>query len=86
MTYRLIVAPSALRQLDRLPEKVTAAVIEFLAVIEDRPTIVGKPLREPLADHWSARRGAYRVLYLVEGDLVRVVRIDHRSRVYRSND
>lgn len=85
MTYRLVVAPSARRQLDRLPEKVAVAVIEFLSVIEEQPTIVGKRLTPPLQNDWSARRGAYRIIYAIENDeLVRVHRIEHRSTAYRT--
>jgi len=38
-----------------------------------------------LSDYHTARRGAYRIIYRVneEGGTVEVVRIDHRSRVYR---
>jgi mRNA interferase RelE/StbE len=38
-----------------------------------------------LAGYWSARRGAYRVIYAVdeERSLVLVVRIEHRADVYR---
>ena len=38
-----------------------------------------------VAGYWSARRGAYRVIYAIDDDaqLVRVVRIQHRADVYR---
>ena len=88
--YTLRVAPSAARALERLPEPVAAAVVEFLTgpLLED-PRRVGKPLVRQLAGYWSARRGAYRVVYAIEeaagepGGLVLVVRIEHRADVYR---
>jgi mRNA interferase RelE/StbE len=89
-TYTLRVAPSAARALDLLPEPVAAAVVEFLTgpLLAD-PRRVDKPLVRQLAGYWSARRGAYRVVYAIEEatagteGLVLVVRIEHRADVYR---
>lgn len=51
----------------------------------EAPTTVGKPLQRELAGYWSARRGSYRVIYRLDEDnrQVVVVRIEHRSDVYR---
>jgi len=73
--------------LARLPESAAAAVVEFMTgPLLDNPHRVGRPLMLELADHFSARRGAYRVVYLIDDStrVVRVVRIDHRADVYRS--
>lgn len=70
-----------------LPLAAAAAVGGFLTgPLLDRPKVVGKPLARELAGYYSARRGAYRVIYRVDDDagLVHVVRIDHRSDVYHS--
>lgn len=57
----------------------------MLGPLLDSPTTVGKPLQRELMGYWSARRGAYRLIYRVDADgrAVRVVRIEHRSDVYR---
>ena len=84
--FQLRVAPSAARSLDRLPESVAAAVVEFLTgPLLQEPKRVGKPLVRQLAGYWSARRGAYRVVYAIDEEslLVLVVRIEHRADVYR---
>jgi mRNA-degrading endonuclease RelE of RelBE toxin-antitoxin system len=84
--YVLRVAPSAARSLERLPEAVAAAVVEFLTgPLAREPKRVGKALLRPLVGYWSARRGAYRVVYTIDevARLVLVVRIDHRADVYR---
>lgn len=85
--YRLQVAASAERSLRRLPESVAAAIVEFLVgALTENPRRVGHPLHRELAGLWSARRGQYRVVYEIDDDahLVSVLRIDHRSDVYRS--
>ncbi|OFW56595.1 MAG: hypothetical protein A2133_00050, partial [Actinobacteria bacterium RBG_16_64_13] len=84
--FELRVAPSAARALERLPEPVAAAVVEFLTgPLLEEPRRVGKPLVRQLTGYWSARRGAYRVVFTIDeaNPLVMVVRIEHRADVYR---
>ena len=88
-SYELVVARPAARAIaERLPEVVSAAVIEFItgALIED-PHRVGRELRNELAGTHSARRGTYRVLYRIDdgAHTVTVLRIDHRSDVYHTH-
>lgn len=77
---------AALRALDRLPEKVGTAAIEFvLGPLADNPERVGHALRFELEGTHSARRGDHRVLYRIDHDEHRVVvlAIEHRSDAYR---
>lgn len=87
--YRLVMARSAARALSTaLPEKVATAVYEFITgPLLENPRRMGKPLYPPpLAPTFSARRGSYRVLYLInDTDLtVEVTAISHRVDAYRS--
>ena len=85
--YDVVLTRSARRALEEhLPETVAAAAFEFIAgPLRANPHRVGKPMREPLAPLWSARRGEYRVLYrIIEGRLVvEVVSVVHRRDAYR---
>jgi mRNA-degrading endonuclease RelE of RelBE toxin-antitoxin system len=84
--WRLALAPSVERVLSRLPQRVAPAIVEFMVgPLLDAPERVGKPLQRELAGYWSARRGAYRIVYRLDHDanIVRVLRIEHRSDVYR---
>ncbi len=86
--YRLIISPTARRQLaEVLPEAVAFAAHEFIVgPLLENPRRVGKRLEPPLADRHSARRGTYRVIYRIdEADhTVTVVAIAPRSDAYRS--
>lgn len=85
--YRLVVAASAERSLGRLPERIAAAVVEFMVgPLREASRRVGHPLRRELEGMWSARRGVYHVVYEIDDDAgeVRVLRIDHRADVYRT--
>ena len=84
--WHLVVARPARRAIDRLPEKIALAVLDYLVgPLLENPHRVGKPLRGDLAGLHSARVGAYRIVYEVnEGSrTVRVIYIDHRADVYR---
>lgn len=77
---------SALRSLDRLPEKTVTACIEFVyGALADNPQRVGGPLRLGLAGKHSARRGDFRVIYQIdeEGRATMIIAIGHRSDIYR---
>jgi mRNA interferase RelE/StbE len=79
-------APRAIRDLEKLPEAVAAACVEFIAgALRENPARLGKPLRGQWAGLWSARRGMYRVIYRLDKERHRlqVVHIDHRANVYR---
>ena len=86
MSYRVILCPAALRALQSMPEKIATACWEFIrGPLAENPYRVGKPLLEPLAPQYSARRGEYRVLYLIEDEQVTVIitAISHRADAYR---
>lgn len=83
--WRVVVAGPAARDLERLPQKAAAAVVESFEAIAVDPRRVGKPLRLELEGLWTARRGPYRVIYRIEDDarVVTVVAVGHRADVYR---
>lgn len=79
-------ASTALRALDRLPERFALACIEFVyGGLAENPHRVGHALRFDLAGKHSARRGDFRIVYEIDDDrrVVTVLAIDHRSDVYR---
>ena len=79
-------APTAQRDLRRLPEKIGTAVVEFIyGSLADNPERVGRELHLQLAGHHAARRGDYRVVYRIDrrAGVVLIVHVDHRADVYR---
>jgi mRNA interferase RelE/StbE len=85
--WRLIIAGTARRDLDRLPEKYATAVVESLPSIAANPRRLGKPLRFEWAGRWVARRGSYRVIYALDEKtrIVTVLAVAHRADVYRQH-
>ncbi|MDP1794692.1 MAG: type II toxin-antitoxin system RelE/ParE family toxin [Acidimicrobiales bacterium] len=79
-------ASSALRSLERLPEKIATACVEFVyGDLARNPSRVGHALRFELEGKHSARRGDFRVVYEIEDHarVVTVIAISHRSDAYR---
>ena len=79
-------APSARRDLAKLPEKIATAVVEFIyRGLADNPRRVGRELHLELTGLHAARRGDFRVVYRIDEGRQRVVitAIDHRADIYR---
>lgn len=85
--HELRVAASAARTIQRtLSESVASAVVEFITgTLLAEPYRVGKPLRRELQGTYSARRGAFRIIYTIDDveRTVTVLRVEHRADVYR---
>lgn len=85
--YELRVYSPARRALEqRLPLSVALAVWEFCnGALRNDPHRVGRALGRELTGYFSARRGAYRVIYRIDDDdrVVHLVRIEHRADAYR---
>ncbi|CAG7573093.1 mRNA-degrading endonuclease RelE of RelBE toxin-antitoxin system [Barrientosiimonas humi] len=87
MSFTALLSAAAIRDLDQVPPRVTPAIIEFIyGPLVGNPHRVGKPLRDDFEGQWSARRGDYRILYVIDDQAQEVVvsRIGHRARVYKS--
>ena len=84
--WKLVVASGAERSLNRLPAKIALAVVEFMiGPLVAAPRRVGHPIQRELTGMWSARRGAYRVIYEIDDDnhQASVLRIEHQADLYR---
>ncbi len=85
--YEIRLLPAARRAITHeLPEQVAAAAIEFIGgPLAENPHRVGKQLRGELYPRYSARRGSYRVIYLIfdTTPVVEVITVLHRRDAYR---
>lgn len=82
-------APSAIRGLDRLPQRIAPAIVEFATITLPRnPEQLSKPLRGEFEGLRSARRGDYRVVFRLRADarVLLVVRVAHRADVCRADN
>lgn len=83
--YRVIVNDEVARK--DLPRLGGKDKIKILAAIKTKlvtnPEFFGKPLRRSLRNYRSLRIGDYRVIFRIEGTLVKILAIGHRSAVYK---
>jgi len=84
VTYRVEVAPAAVRQLrklDRVAQRRVQAAIELLAT-EPRPTGAKKLVGGN--GEWRVRTGEHRVVYEIHDNvlLILVVAVGHRREIY----
>ena len=85
--YAVVWSATARRDLQRIPPRIVPAIVEFaFGDLAAAPRRVGKPLERELAGLFGARRGPYRILFDIDEDqgLVTILRVAHRSDVYRS--
>jgi mRNA interferase RelE/StbE len=84
----VVLTRTARRQLsEELPEPIAAAAAAWELIqgdLRDKPQIVGKPLMEPYAGDWSARRGTYRIRYRFDDKTLTVLAIKPRSTAYQA--
>jgi mRNA interferase RelE/StbE len=82
--YRLLIKPSAAKELDSLPAKDRKRIVGKVQSLAANPR---QPGSEKLSgqEKYRIRQGDYRVLYLVreEDSTVVIVKIEHRREVYR---
>ena len=83
-SYRILIKPTAARELEALPKKVRIRVVERISGLASAPRPPGS---EKLSgdEKYRVRQGAYRVVYAVDDAAltVLVVKIGHRKDVYR---
>ena len=82
--YKIEVKKSAVKELSKIPKKDLRKIVEKISSLADNPRPEGskKLSRE---EKYRIRYGKYRVLYMIEDDLlfVYVVKVTHRKDVYR---
>jgi mRNA interferase RelE/StbE len=85
MAYRVVLRRSAARELADLTQPIRGRVTRALDGLSNEPRPPGAKLLTGRERIWRLRVGDYRILYLVDDDIVTVlvIRIRHRSDAYR---
>ena len=84
MAFKIVLAPSAQKEFDKLSPEVRRKVRSVVEDLKASPFIGKKPKAE-YAGNWTVRVWPYRVMYKIFQDsrVVYVVRIRHRKDAYR---
>ena len=84
--YELKVAGSAARALDRIPDRIAVALVEYMTErLILNPHRVGKPLLGKFNGMYAARVRDYRIRYRIDerARAVVVLHVAHRADAYR---
>lgn len=84
-SYRLVILRQAKKELDKLDSQMRIRVMRRVNALAAEPRPAGVIRLAGTDELWRVRVGAYRILYGIRDDelVVKVVRVAHRSAVYR---
>ena len=84
MTYRIIIEKQARKDMKKLSPKTRSRVNATITILRENP-FMGKQLKGDLAGLWSLRVWPYRILYIIEREIVTVtvLEVGHRQGVYQ---
>lgn len=85
MTYRIQVAPAAVRQLRKLDAAARRRVQAAIELLVDHPRPGGAKKLVGGDSEWRVRTGAYRIVYETHADvlLILVVAVGHRRDIFQ---
>ncbi len=85
MTYRIEVAPTAVRQLRQLDPAARRRVQAAIELLADQPRPSGVKKLAAGDGEWRARTGDYRIVFEIHDEvlLVLVVAVGHRREIYQ---
>jgi len=86
MTYRVITAPAAARQLRKLDPPARRRIQATIELLSDDPRPPAATQLVGGSGEWRVRTGNYRVVYDIEEEVlfVLVLAVGHRRDVYRA--
>jgi len=83
VAYRLVVTRRAARDLEALEPEVRRRIGDALERYRQEPLRYARPMAGPALGGYRFRIGDYRVIFDLEGDEIVVLRVGHRSQIYR---
>ncbi len=85
MQYNVLIKPSAVKEIEKIPRKADRRrIVERIAALADDPRPPGSQKLSG-SERYRLRQGAYRIVYAIEDDrlIVYIVKVGHRKDVYR---
>jgi len=83
VAYRLVFTRRAVRDMEALEPEVRQRIGEALERYRQEPLRYARKMAGPALGGYRFRIGDYRVIFDLEGDDIVVLRVGHRSQVYR---
>lgn len=86
MRYQVKIAAGAVREIKKLPEQISARILEEIDKLARNPRPPGVKKLDGMPDGYRIRTGVYRIVYVIGDDILKidVVTVGHRKEVYRN--
>lgn len=84
MSYKIVLAKSAVKELESLPTKPHDQIIEHLRQLEENPRFFGVE-KLTAREAYKLRVGSYRIIYEIDDTTqeVKVLMVEDRKQVYK---
>ena len=83
MNYRLVYTQRAIKDIQRLSPDIEKRIGKTLNRYKQAPLNHAEKLKDPRLGSYRFRIGDYRVIFDLEGPEIVVLRVGHRSDIYR---
>ena len=82
--YRVVIKPSAVKELDKLPVSVAARIVAKIESLAQLPRPHGVKKLEGQPTRWRIRVSDWRIIFAIDDDqrVVDIIYIRHRSKAY----
>ena len=84
-SYKLLIKPSAAKEIESAPKKNRLRIIKRIKDLSSDPRPPGCEKLSGHDDKYRVRQGMYRIVYTISdvGSVVCIVKVGHRKEVYR---
>ena len=83
--YKLLIKPSAAKEIESAPKKDPLSIIKRIQELSSDPRPTGCEKLSGHDDKYRVRQGTYRIVYTIYdvGLVICIVKVGHRKEVYR---
>lgn len=83
MSYRLVYTRRVARDISKLQQNIKERIKKALEKYSEDPFTYARKMADPTLGTYRFRVGEYRIIFDIEEDKLIVLRLGHRSEIYR---
>ena len=82
--YKIIITNRALKDIKTLDIETKKIIGQSINTLAENPTTNSKKLSNPKLGSYRMRVGNYRIIFDIDDDTIAILRVGHRSKIYRT--
>ncbi|NHK30542.1 MAG: type II toxin-antitoxin system RelE/ParE family toxin [Asgard group archaeon] len=83
MTFEIVLTRRAVKDLEKLKQKIRERIIQVLREYKEDPLIHANKLTNPKLGSFRYKIGDYRVIFDLDDKTIVILRIGHRKSIYK---